>query len=76
MGNETRKQNRNQAEKDALSPATDDMEPMTEGDQDIDTAGTDADDSNETLDERIADAADEAGSAFLPHDKVLDRKKH
>jgi hypothetical protein len=57
--------------KDISSPPLEDMEPMEGGDQDIDTAGTDADDSKGSLDQRVADAADEAGSAFLPQDKVL-----
>src|SRR5687768_11502928 len=57
--------------KDISSPPVEDMEQMVGGDQDIDTAGTDADDSKGSLDQRVADAADEAGSAFLPQDKVL-----
>jgi hypothetical protein len=56
---------------DISLPPVEDMEPVAGGDQDIDTAGTDADDSKGSLDQRVADAADEAGSAFLPRDKVL-----
>jgi hypothetical protein len=60
---------------DLPSAPVEDMEPMIGGDQDIDTAGTDADDRTGSLDQRIADSADEAGSAFLPQDKVLSDPK-
>lgn len=53
-----------------------DIENVPDGEKDdnIDTVGPDTDDGR-TLDQKSANAADEAGSSFLPHDKVLDREQ-
>lgn len=45
------------------------------GDDDPAPPRTPAREKGRSMEQKSADAADEAGSAFLPHDKVLDKGK-
>lgn len=50
-------------------------EPGVGGDDDPAPPRTPAREKGRSMEQKSADAADEAGSAFLPHDKVLDKGK-